>query len=138
MTSCRASSADSLTSMSLSMSLLPLRRYEAGRPGGRPAVGPPARTHSLQCRCQCRFYGFGATRLAGQGAGACTRPRPQYPVSNTCDSEVAAALYHHLKYFGTDWHDSTQASRRAACLTLRLLNLISELPGPARPGTQRP
>ena len=112
----------------------------AGRPGGRPAVGPPARTHSLQFRCHCRFCCFGATSLGWPARGPVprrTRPRPQYPVSNACDWEVAGALYYYLKYFGTDWHDSTRASRRAVCLTvtLRLLNLISESPGP---GTQRP
>ena len=63
---CRASSADSLTSMSLSMSLLLLRRYGVGLPGGRPAIGPPARTHfnvvvTSQYRIsQCSFC-FGAT-----------------------------------------------------------------------------
>ena len=39
----------------------------------RPAVAGAStatdRGHSLQCRCQCRFCGFGATGLAGQWAG---------------------------------------------------------------------
>ena len=49
----------------------------AGRPWGRPAVGPPARTHSLQSRCQCLFCGFGAQYCSVSLAVMCFRTLTQ-------------------------------------------------------------
>ena len=62
-----------------------------GRPGGRPAVVPPARTHSLQ-----RFCGFGAT-----GPGGCGQTVANTQI-NLIDASILLISIFHQCCFGID------------------------------------